>query len=354
MDPSFRKKPISGGRTRAHSLLSVLHSVHQERVAGDTSLNYPGLTRDRIGEPHGTDGGTAGSNGASQLSAEGVVGGNVPDARVSALTKAFQGTNIGTDHESKPIPIATSKGMSAGSSSFEGTPFASNSEADQEVYLESADPEPDLRKWCTGQPPKKSFLGSDTKFFARLPITRRSTLADKPELDNLLAASKIDYRGHSFVPLTARVIHNLSPYWKGEKPVADTKVFECLLINQEVNKVHADHVVAALQRIGEHCKHLLVVSPIQTSDLGSVFIREQGDIEPGNDWEHLLQCFPNLKYLAFVHDVKEPVDLTRGTFYALHAAVANRQAAQELKTFKFDGPPQMITNFRYGLAAALT
>jgi hypothetical protein len=184
-------------------------------------------------------------------------------------------------------------------------------------------------------------------------MIRRSTLADKPELDLILASTKVEYRGHIYVPLTAYVIHRLSPYWKGEKPVADTKVFECIMINSEVNGIHADHVVAALQRIGEYCKHLLVVSPIQTSELGNVFVREHGEVEPGNDWEHLLKCFPNLKYLAFVHDIDEHVELSRGTFYALHTAISNRQAAQAFKSFKYEGPPQLLTNFNYDFARAL-
>ncbi|KAH7075056.1 hypothetical protein FB567DRAFT_182941 [Paraphoma chrysanthemicola] len=343
MDPSFPKKPIPGGRTRAQSLLSALHSVHREQVVSDASPNHPGITPDRIGEAHGTDGGTAGSSGASQIPAGGVMAGDVRDARVSALNDALHGTNMNADHGSESIPITSSKASTVDDPAFDETPLASD-EADQEAYLDNTDPELDLRKWCTGQPPKKSYLRSDTKMFDRLPITRRSTLADKPELDILIAGSKIDYGGHSFVPLTARVIHYLSPYWKGEKPIADTKVFACLLINQEINGLHADHVVAALQSIGEHCRHLLVVSPVQTSELGNVFIRDQGDIEPGNDWERLLQCFSNLEHLAYVHDAKELVDLTRGTFYTLHTAVADRQAAKALKTFKVDGPPQMITS----------
>jgi hypothetical protein len=197
-----------------------------------------------------------------------------------------------------------------------------------------------LRKWCTGLPPRKSFLGSD----GRLPFTRRSTLADKPELDILLSATKVTYKTHLYLPLTAQTIHRLSPYWKGEKPIADTKLFECILINGEINGVHADHVVAALERIGAHCKHLVVVSPIHTSELGNVFNREAGNINPGRDWACILKCFPNLEYLAFVHNVNEPLELSRNTFLALHKAVADRQVAQGVKSFKYQGPPQLLTN----------
>jgi hypothetical protein len=153
--------------------------------------------------------------------------------------------------------------------------------------------------------------------------------------------------GRMFLPLSAQTIHRLSPYWKGEKPVADTKIFERIMMTQEINSIHADHVVAALERIGGHCKHLLVVSPIQTSELGNVSNREAGDFAVGNDWEVILNCFPNLQRLAFVHPIDESVVLSRGTLNALHTAIANRQAAQELKMFSYSVPPRLLTNLFY-------
>jgi hypothetical protein len=195
-----------------------------------------------------------------------------------------------------------------------------------------------LRKWCSGQPPKKSFLGS-----GRLPFSRRSTLADKPELDVLLALTKKDYKGHGYLPLTARTIHRLSPFWKGEKPIADTKVFECIMIDSDINGVHADHVVAALQRIGTFCKHLLVIAGVKTTELGTVFKRESGNIPLGNDWDCILKCFPNLRHLAFIRPVGEPVEWSRDTLFALHLAVAKRQSVEETTTFSFEAPGKLIT-----------
>lgn len=201
-----------------------------------------------------------------------------------------------------------------------------------------------LRKWCSGLPPKKSFLGSDDSPAARLPLTRRSTLAEKPELDDLLAATKIEYDGHEYLPLTVGTLHRLSPFYKGEKPIADLNLFKCIMITPEINNVHADHVVAAMERIGVHCEHLLVVAPIQTTELGNVFNREAGNVAPGNDWDQILKRFPNIKHMAFVHPLEEPVELSRGTFRALHAAVANSQATHDIKTFKYDGPVQLFFN----------
>jgi hypothetical protein len=79
---------------------------------------------------------------------------------------------------------------------------------------------------------------------AQIPFTRRSTLAEKPELDILLAATTI-----TRLPLSAQTIHRLPPYWQGEKLIADTKILERIMMTQEINAIHADHVVAALERI---------------------------------------------------------------------------------------------------------
>jgi hypothetical protein len=208
-----------------------------------------------------------------------------------------------------------------------------------------------IRKWCTGYPPKKSFLGSGARRPAQLRFARRSTLADKPELDAMLALAKIEYEGHMYLPLTARTIHRLSPYWKGEKPIADTKLFDCIKITCEINGVHADHVVAALERIGCHCNHLLVVSGVQTSEFGSVLNREAGNITPANDWDLILGCFPHLKHLAFVHPVDEPIHLSCNTLFALHRAVAKRQTTQQLERFSYDAPPQLLTWLHQAMAS---
>ncbi|OAK99344.1 hypothetical protein IQ06DRAFT_224245 [Phaeosphaeriaceae sp. SRC1lsM3a] len=217
-------------------------------------------------------------------------------------------------------------------------------EANKQAAIVAIQANDGLRKWCSGLPPKKSFLSSDDSPAARLPLTRRSTLAEKPELDDLLAATKVEYDGHEYLPLTVRTVHHLSPFWKGEKPIADTKIFSCVMITPEVINVHADHVVAAIERIGVYCKHLLVVAPIQTSELENVFDRENGDIASGNDWDRILKRFPNIKRLAFVHPIDDPVELSRGTFCALHLAVANCQATHNIKSFKYDGPVQLFFN----------
>jgi hypothetical protein len=243
------------------------------------------------------------------------------------LANVLLGISLGP--ASKPITIKRATANSAANLTPEGS------------LIEG---ETDLRQWCTGLPPKRSYLGADSHFAHKPPYTRRSTLADKPELDVLLAATMIEYKGHFYLPLTAHTIRRLSPYWKGEKPIADTKLFDCIMITCEINGVHADHVVAALGRIGCQCKYLLVVSPIQTSELGNVFNREAGNISSGNDWDHILECFPKLEYLALLNPINEPLELGHGTFHALRTAVAHRQAAQQAKDFKHNGSPRLLTN----------
>jgi hypothetical protein len=132
------------------------------------------------------------------------------------------------------------------------------------------------------------------------------------------------YEGTLHLPMTSAVVKQLSPLWKESKPVANFKLFERILINRDVNKVHADHVVAALERIGEHCKHLVVVSPIDTAELGEVFQRDLSTMDASNgDWDKIFKCFPNLVSVTYSHPDEEPVDLMVHTFKSFQRAVKN-------------------------------
>ncbi|KAF2134100.1 hypothetical protein P153DRAFT_381277 [Dothidotthia symphoricarpi CBS 119687] len=61
---------------------------------------------------------------------------------------------------------------------------------------------------------------------------------------------------------TATAYHNgiyhlpINAYTNGARPVADKSPFSRLLINGEINNVHAKHVAAALECIGEYVEHL--------------------------------------------------------------------------------------------------
>lgn len=130
------------------------------------------------------------------------------------------------------------------------------------------------------------------------------------------------YEGTHYLPMTSNVLHLLSPLWKGRKPIANFKLFERILINRDVNKVHADHVVAALERVGMHCKHLVVVSPIHTAELGEVFKRDLSTMDASSsDWDQIFKCFPNLESVTYNHPDGEPVDLMVHTFKSFQRAV---------------------------------
>ncbi|KAF2195793.1 hypothetical protein K469DRAFT_466395, partial [Zopfia rhizophila CBS 207.26] len=151
---------------------------------------------------------------------------------------------------------------------------------------------------------------------------RRSTLAGISELDHGLANHLLDYQGFRYLPLSTEVIRLLSYFYTGARPVADMTMFRRLLINGDVNNMHADHVISALEHIGIACTNLAIVSPIYTSEYGDVFNREQMNISPSNDWLNILKQLPNLSILTFEHPSHVPADLLRHTFFSIHCAIA--------------------------------
>ncbi|KAH7356349.1 hypothetical protein BKA66DRAFT_473698 [Pyrenochaeta sp. MPI-SDFR-AT-0127] len=132
------------------------------------------------------------------------------------------------------------------------------------------------------------------------------------------------------------------------------EIFDCIMLNYEINNAHADHVVNALERIGTRCKRLLVIAPIHTSELGNVFNREMGNIDPGNDWNHILRCFPNLKCLIFVHPLNEPEEISRATYLALRSAITRRQATHDINGFGYVGAPRVLTCFAHNTTNSTT
>ncbi|KAF2676519.1 hypothetical protein K458DRAFT_181151 [Lentithecium fluviatile CBS 122367] len=193
------------------------------------------------------------------------------------------------------------------------------------------------REWCTGHPPKPSGFDHFMK-------SRRSTLANKLELDDHLKTSVVPYESHLYLLLNDHNVARLSPFWKREKPIADLSIFERLLLTKDINKAHADHAVAAIKRIGDYVKHLVIVAPIHTTELGDVFNREEGDINTGNDWDKILECFPNLETVTFDHPEEEPSDLTRSTFHNFQRAV-NAAKIDSLENVIMNVPGQISNEF---------
>ena len=185
-------------------------------------------------------------------------------------------------------------------------------------------------------------------------MSRRSTLADRPELDDLLKTFMVDYKneryfplGEKFLPLDVNTVHRLSQYLNGSKPLAHTCRFKRLVINSQTNQVRAGHFVAILEHVGIHCEHLAIIAPFHPIEFSSVFDRETGNAEPGSDWEKILQCFPNLHTLTFVHPAKEPTNLTRDTFHALDQALRTSTNTEKIKNVQLDVPDKVLYNFHH-------
>lgn len=178
-------------------------------------------------------------------------------------------------------------------------------------------------------------------------MARRSTLADKPELDGLLKAAMVTYKGKEYLPLNKNTIHHLSQWLNGAKPLAHHCIFRRLMITSEANKVSAESFVAALEHIGMYCEHMAIIAPFHTTEFGNVFAREVDNLESGSDWEKILLCFPNLDTLIFEHPTDEPTNLTRDTFYALNCALENDTTVQKIKNVLLDVPPKVMFNFHH-------
>ncbi|KAI8938598.1 hypothetical protein NX059_004472 [Plenodomus lindquistii] len=279
--------------------------------------------------------------------------GSSAQQRRSALTEAFA-----KERESGPEPEPRTSGTAASSSEDEPVDedplprskpinIPSSAQMPNASRFAYATDNKDFRNWTTGLPPKKSFLRGDADTPARFKMPRRSTLADMLELDDLLKAAMIDYDGQKYFPLNAATVHHLSPFWRGVKPVSNVGIFKSMIISKEVNNVHADHVVYALERIGEHVDRLVILAPVRTSELGNVFKREGDNIYPSNDWDYLLEFFPKLKHLLFIHPHDIPFDLSTDTLDSLLAAVAHRQAALALQEVSIRVPPGVISATAY-------
>jgi hypothetical protein len=159
----------------------------------------------------------------------------------------------------------------------------SGSESDSEPKAVGDISEKKLRAYCSGpQPP--TFLKPGGNLPPILKAARRRyTLADNPEIDHSLAASRIEISGQEYLPLTAQTFKKLSPLWTGAKPIADLDLFKYLTIDQETNATHVAPMSAALERIGGHCQHLAVTGAYEHN------------INTGNDWVKIFQLLPNLK-----------------------------------------------------------
>ncbi|KAL5115262.1 hypothetical protein ACEQ8H_006854 [Pleosporales sp. CAS-2024a] len=200
------------------------------------------------------------------------------------------------------------------------------------------------REYCTGQPPKEKFLTADGPVGQREKPAPQPNHADEPELDNVVKSSKLYIESHYYFPLTRDAVWALDPFLNGEKPIINMSLFDRIVIARGTNEVHADHVLAVLEKIGEHCKHLVIQTPVKTSEYGQIFYRDPEDIDCTNDWDTIFKCVPNVQRVTYLHWDGEYVNSYRGTFYDIGCAIKRRQAAEEPKSFELKAPIGLLTD----------
>jgi hypothetical protein len=189
----------------------------------------------------------------------------------------------------------------------------SDSEYDSEPKAAGDISEKKLRAYCSGpQPPTFLKPGGNLPPILKA-ARRRSTLADNPEIDHSLAASRIEISGQKHLPLTAQTFKKLSPLWTGAKPIADLDLFRYLTIGQETNATHATPMSAVLERIGGHCQYLAVT------------VACEHNINTGNDWVKIFRLLPNLKSVTLFINNAPGVPVTPG-----HHTVESVKAALNL------------------------
>jgi hypothetical protein len=144
----------------------------------------------------------------------------------------------------------------------------------------------------------------------------------------------IDGNGKECLPLHPRTIKMMSSYYEGAEPIAKNSIFDCMMINIEINDIHVDHWNAILGMIGRYCTDLIIVAPIFTTDMGSVLRRDLTDFGRGNDWEVIFQSFPYLETLTWEHPEGTSTPASRGTLLAVHRALSGGRCLWNLETFK--------------------
>jgi hypothetical protein len=181
----------------------------------------------------------------------------------------------------------------------------------------------DLRYEAEGLPPPTRYLISDSP----------PPLAGEP-IYIQLEAEMMDGNGKDCLPLHPRTIRMMSGYYEGTEEIDKTSIFECMLINIEINDIHLDHWNAILGLIGRYCTDLIIVAPIFTTDQGGVLRRDLTDFCRSNDWEVIFQSFPYLETLTWEHPEGTSTPASRGTLLAVHRALSSGRCLTNLHAFR--------------------
>ncbi len=157
----------------------------------------------------------------------------------------------------------------------------------------------------------------------------------------------VEYKDEKFLPVNPTIVHRLTQYMNGSKPLANVFIFRRLQINSKTNDVSAGLFIAALEKIGVYCEHLAILAPFHTIEFRNMHYGEAGNPELGSDWGKILECFPNLRKITFEDHTKEPTSLTRDTFCSLNFALANNTILQKYVETEFDVPDTLLFAFRH-------
>ncbi|KAF2711293.1 hypothetical protein K504DRAFT_531898 [Pleomassaria siparia CBS 279.74] len=175
-----------------------------------------------------------------------------------------------------------------------------------------------VHQWC-GQPQSPGVLKVSGNLPPLLQAVRYRTLTEKnkPKLSN------ITKNNQRYLLLTKELVMAVSPLYNSEaEPITDVSLFKRLMVDEELNRTHADHIVAALDRIGVLCHELIIMGTVKTNACGDVFGREQDDSRTGNDWHEVFKSMGNLKGVT--------VDSTGASIHHYRNTVSRVKAALKL------------------------
>ena len=131
--------------------------------------------------------------------------------------------------------------------------------------------------WLRVSPPRSPIL------------SRRSTLANSPELDYVLYALRIQHDGVEYLPITLHTIQVLAPYINGAKPVADITLFANLAFDAETFNRHYISLSAAVTVIGQHCTGSVMVRGVEPKIVEQV----------AKEWSQILKLLAAPKKITF-------------------------------------------------------
>lgn len=208
----------------------------------------------------------------------------------------------------------------------------------------------EFRHFTSGQPPNPPGMALARQ---HLKNARRSTLSNVSELDHALASKKTTYKDSIVFPLSRRVLRILTPFVNGSMPIANTQVFQKLLLDQDINNAEVETIKATLDQIGPHCADLVILSPIYGSKHGDVFLRRHSETAPVNDWLTIIKSMPSLEAVTIDHAQDQPAQFLRYSLLSLHRAIADVTELESLKSITLNVPAAVFLKFVANLASVV-